>query len=245
MREQLVAIAGSSDPEQEWTAKRAGDSLRAIDAQKAGPSALLTADEKHFMQIGHALQAVGQDHRGLVPVLIELLDKFTKSPPTDSEFPLADVYVQWLEGIASRALDKDVAAWKAFWRDNQNKTYCQWMMEAAQQDSPVLVQNALSRLAFCAQSREAADFLAARIQTDRGDNRKLAALALAQHRDRRAVPVLIEMLVSDSGKLRGAALVALGYFHDTTLGYDPEGDTASRAMALRRWRAWASSLATD
>jgi HEAT repeat protein len=64
---------------------------------------------------------------------------------------------------------------------------------------------------------------------------------LAEHKDERAIPVLMDMLADDNSQVRGMALVALAYFHDTTLGYDPEGDTGNRAAALRRWRAWAAA----
>ncbi|MCP4449459.1 MAG: HEAT repeat domain-containing protein [Myxococcales bacterium] len=238
LREQLVPLAALSGPDKEMIARRAGDSLKAIDAQEAGPKALLTADERQFMEIGHALQAEGQDYRALVPILIEVLEKAASSSST-SKMPLDDLCVQWLEGLVSRSFRKDVKAWKAFWEANKHKPYCQWMVEAAGQDTPLLVNNALSKLSTCRESREATDYLASRAQKDTGDTRHLAALSLAEHNDKRAIPVLIDMLAGDNQQLRAMALVALANFHNTTLGYDPEGDDASRAAALRRWRAWA------
>lgn len=242
LREQLVALAAMSDPDKEWVASQAGDSLAAIDAQKAGPKVLLTTDESQFMQVGMALQAEGQDPRGLVAVLIEVLEtsKTSSSPPSDLvQMPLGPICVQWLEGLTSRSFGEDVAAWKSFWKANQSKPYCQWMIEAAGQDTPLLVHNALSRLATCGESREVADYLVARVEKDPGDAGHIAALSLAEHKDRRAIPALIDMLAGDNPQFRTMALVALGNFHTTTLGYDPEGDDVSRAVALRRWRAWA------
>jgi HEAT repeat protein len=110
------------------------------------------------------------------------------------------------------------------------------MIEAARQDNQILVQNALMKLAWCRGHPGAADFLAAALEDRRtGD---FAALALAEHGDRRAVPRLLDVLAGDNLALRGRALVALASFHETTLGYDPEAGSAARAAALRRWRAW-------
>jgi hypothetical protein len=240
LREQLVSLAALSGPDKEWIARRAGDSLRAIDAQKAGPGALLTAGEREFMEIGHALQAEGQDYKALVRVLIQVLEKAVNSS-SKSTMPLDDLSVQWLEGLASRSFRKDVKAWKEFWEVNMDKPYCQWMIEAAGQDTPLLVNNALSKLSTCRDSKAATDYLATRVEKDSGDSRHLAALSLAEHKDQRAVPVLIDMLAGDNQQLRAMALVALANFHNTTLGYDPEGDDAIRAAALRRWRAWAKA----
>jgi len=239
LRKQLVILAALSAPDKKMTARRAGDSLRAIDVQKMGPKALLTVDEQQFMEFGMALQADGQDYRALVPVLIEVLERSATSSST-SEMPIDDICVQWLEGLVSRSFRKDVKAWKVFWEANKTKPYCQWMIEAAGQGAPLLVNNALSKLSTCRQSHEAADYLATRLQKDTGDTRHIAALSLAEHKDSRAVPVLIEMLAGDNQQLRAMALVALANFHNTTFGYAPENAAASRAAALRRWRAWAN-----
>ena len=243
LREQLVSLSAMTDPDKEWIARQAKDSLAAIDAQKAGPTALLQASDDEFMRVGHALQEPGQDHRPLVPVLIEILERATKSANSSSGLPRDEVVVQWLEVLVSRSFGKDVAAWKSFWQANQGKPYCQWMIEAAGQDTPMLVQNALSRLGFCQGSREAVEYLARRMREDSGDTRSLAALALSRHKDRRAIPVLIDMLADDNQQSRNLALLALANFHTTTLGYDPAGDEAGRAAALRRWRAWAKAPA--
>lgn len=238
LREQLVSLAALSGPDKELIAKRARDSLRAIDARRKGPRTLLTTDPSRFMELGLAFQAEAQDQRALVPVLIEVLEKAAASP-SGSKMPLDDICVQWLEGLTSRSFGKDVEAWKRFWRANKDKPYCRWLIEAAKQDTPALVNNALSRLASCRKFPEATEYLAARVEKDADDTGQLAALSLAEHRDRRAIPALVDMLAGDSPQLRGSALVALASFRDTTLGYEPEGDDAGRAAALRRWRAWA------
>ena len=245
LRDQLVSLASITDPDKGWIARRAGSSLEAIDAQAAGPRALLlTADARQFVAFGLALQARGQDYRALVPVLIEVLEKSASSSPT-SKMAVDDICVQWLEGLVSRSFGKDVSAWKEFWEANKDKSYCQWMIEAAAQDTPLLVHNALSRLSTCRESPQATDYLATRVDKGMGDIRHLAALSLAEHEDTRAISVLIDMLAGDDQQLRAMALVALANYHNTTLGYDLEGDDAGRAAALRRWRAWVPSVQCD
>ena len=67
-----------------------------------------------------------------------------------------------------------------------------------------------------------------------------AAAALASWHDGRAVPTLLRHLDHPQRTFRYGAFGALSSLHDTTLGYDPEADEASRAEAVGRWRGWAA-----
>ncbi len=242
LREQLISLTSLNDPQKDGIVRRAVESLEVIDAQKAGPSVLLNAEGHQFTRFGLALQAEGQDYRALVPVLIQVLEKALASP--SASFDGGDFSARWLQNLMLRPFGKDAEAWKGFWEANKTKPYCHLIIESAGLESEWLANKALSKLATCHDSREVTDYLAARVENDRGETRHFSALSLAEHRDKRAIPVLIDLLAGDNQQLQAMALVALANFHNTTLGYTPENDDESRAAALRRWRAWATSSTT-
>ncbi len=241
--ERIVSRSGSAPGgNAKWNEIRARASLATLAAQKVGPKALLSAEGKSFVRIGHALQADGQDKRALVPVLVEILKRANTSPSTarTAGVDLGDVCVQWLEGITGRSFGKDVGAWHRYWTANRSKSYCQWMVDAAGQKNLLLASRALARLASCADHPGASDLLAKRAEGREPISRRIATLALAQHTDKRALPRLLTLLASASETDRATAFIALANFHDTTLGYEPNADNVSRDAALRRWRAWAN-----
>lgn len=222
----------------EALAKRARRALGKLEqrARQASPQALLALakDPRAFVKAGHHLLFSSADPKALVEVLIRILKR--KDTATFNR----QLCVQWLEGIARRALGSDVAAWEAFWQQNKARPFSAWLVDAARQKTPLLRLNALMGLATQLPFRAGLKELLSGLKASEDRVRLQAAVALARWRDGRAVAVLLAFLEHSQAAYRQTAFIALAAFHDTTLGYDPQGKEAERTLALRRWKAWAA-----
>lgn len=222
----------------EALAKRARRTLGELEqrARHASPQALLALakDPRAFVKVGHHLLSSTSDPKALFEVLIRVLKR--KDTATFNR----QLCVQWLEGIARRALGSDAAAWEAFWQKNKARPFSAWLVDAARQKTPLLRLNAFMGLATQLPFRAGLRVLIEGSRASEDRVRLQAAVALARWHDGRAVPVLLPFLEHGQPAYRQTALIALGAFHDTTLGYDPQGKEAERTLAVRRWKGWAA-----
>jgi hypothetical protein len=222
-------------------AELASRTLEELARQDVSPHDLADVDELEFMEVGMALMAGSDDPRELVPILIDTIESSLReaAETLSGQASHAQLAVQWLEGITSRSYGMDIGGWRAFWAKNQDSSYCQWQIDATEQDREALVLNALGKLRACGDVDDAADVLARHAEGSRRTMSLVAAGSLAEFGDPRAIPALLDALEEGAPLERAQALVTLARFRSTTLGYDPEADEATRAAAISRWRAWA------
>ncbi len=236
-----AALPEDSAYDSELIAEAARETLDALARGEASPRDLAEASPEEFLQLGMSLMAGDRDPRPLVPVLIDAIEESLREAASTpgAQAHRAELAVQWLEGITSRSFGMNVGGWREFWAENQDASYCQWQIDAAEQDREALVSNALGKLGACEGVDEAAEVLAEHTGASRRAVSLVAARALAELEDPRAIPALFDAMEHGAAQERAQALVALARFHSTTLGFDPQADEDARAAAIARWRAWA------
>jgi hypothetical protein len=173
--------------------------------------------------------AITRDPR---PVLGALLEWIAQTKP--DTWVLANVRPLFV-ALTGRDLPPD--EWPAFWESHRERTVDEWLAEAAAAPDPWTRRSAWASLAARQPSDAGRTALVAALADADPDVRLAAALALAAWGDTRAVAVLLEQLE------RSAAFTALGAFHDTTFGWDPQESAVERAAARARWAEWAKRSA--